>query len=74
MIMPDKNTPLANSLLGYGAIILQNLHSNQTISSLWEKVSSQDSYFTFEKYCLALDVLFAVRLIQYNHGVVIKSS
>jgi len=74
MIMPDKNTPLANSLLGYGSIILQNIHSNQSISSLWEKVSSQDSYFTFEKYCLTLDVLFAVNLIRYNNGIVIKSS
>lgn len=74
MIMPDKNTPLANSLLGCGAIILQNLHSSQTISSLWEKVSSQDDYFTFERYSLTLDLLFAVRLIQYNNGVVIKTT
>lgn len=72
MIMPDKNTPLSSSLLGYGAIVLQNLQSNQTISSLWEKVSSQDNYYTFEKYCLTLDVLFTVNLIRYDKGIITK--
>ncbi len=64
---------LSNSLLGLGAVILENLHSNQTVSSLWEKISNQDSYCTFEKYCLSLDVLFAINLIRYNNGVIIKS-
>lgn len=70
MILPDKNTTLSTSLLGVGAMILKDLQSPHTVSSLWDKASKQTKLITFEKFCLVLDFLYSVNLIRYSDGII----
>ena len=41
MILPDKNIDLRYSLIGFGSLILPELKTMQTVSSLWEKMREQ---------------------------------
>lgn len=69
MILPNKNIKLSHSLLGTGAIVLEEIKSGQTVSSLWEKVKSYNEIQAFEKFVLTLDLLYALNLIVINDGL-----
>lgn len=69
MILPNKNIKLSQSLLGTGAIVLEEIKSGQTVSSLWEKVKSYNQIQAFEKFVLTLDLLYALNLIVINEGL-----
>ena len=72
MIIPDKNIRLENSLLGMGAHILSELHTFETISSLWEKVKTNAEINSYEKFVLTLDFLFILNLINLQEGIIVK--
>jgi hypothetical protein len=72
MILPDKNTPLSNSFLGKGYLILAELETNQTVSSLWEKVRMKQEIRTFENYLLTMDFLFSIGLIKLEQGIIMR--
>jgi hypothetical protein len=69
MILPDKHRKLSNSLVGVGAIILKQLDSAKTVSSLWHKVRSFSEVSNFEKYTLTLDFLFTIGAIEFQEGL-----
>lgn len=72
MILPNKNIYLRNSLLGLGALVLENFHKGDTVSSLWERVRKDTVINTFEKYALSLDLLYMLKAIDTKSGVLIK--
>lgn len=86
MILPTKRLSEQRSLLGMGALILQQLRAPKDISRLWEDVkraylaspSSNGSKtqsaqtFTYEWFVLALDFLFLVDAISVEDGRVRK--
>ena len=73
MILPDKNIKLSNSLLGFGAMILQKLNKNHTISSLWDQIEKKPNN-NFYKFVLALDFLFLLNLIKLQDGIILKTN
>lgn len=73
MILPTKNIYLSNSLLGLGAIILENIHKEDTVSSLWERVRKDAGINTFEKYVLSLDLLYVLKAVDIKNGILIKN-
>lgn len=73
MILPNKNIYLRNSLLGLGAIILEKIHTGDTVSSLWERVRTVTEINTFEKYVLTLDLLYLLKALDIHEGILIKN-
>jgi len=68
MLLPDKHIGFAESLVGLGSFILQNLAVPQDIDALWrafEKVRGTDypAYHSFDNMVLAVDMLYAINAI-----------
>lgn len=72
MILPNKNIYLRNSFLGLGALVLENFHKGDTVSSLWTRVRKDTVINTFEKYALSLDLLYILKAIDTKDGILIK--
>ena len=70
MILPTKHISTNRSLLGLGAIVLKALHAPQTVSRLWERVRGQSDALNFERFVLALDLLFALGAVEFSDGLV----
>nr|WP_321353132.1 ABC-three component system middle component 6 [uncultured Methanoregula sp.] len=72
MILPDKSITLANSLVGLGYTIINNLQNQETISSLWEKTRKSNPALSYEKFILSLDLLYTLDLIILEKGLLKK--
>jgi len=69
MILPNKNIKVENSLIGIGALLLENCRKAETVSSLWEKVKDCQQLRFYEKYVFSLDLLYALGLLDYENGL-----
>ncbi len=72
MLLPTKYIPLKDSMLMAGGKVLALLNSPQTVTKLWLKARNQSSIETFDRFCLTLDFLFALDLITFQNGLVIR--
>lgn len=66
MILPDKHVRLSSSFLGAGAALLELLGSRRTVSGLWTAVRQREEIRTFERFTLALDMLYALGLVEFG--------
>jgi hypothetical protein len=73
MILPTKHISLRRSLLGVGAIILKQLNRPRTVTSLWESVRVVPEVATFERFILALDLLYMLGAVQIEEGLLHRS-
>lgn len=64
MILPTKHITVEYSLIGVGGLLLKELGQPTTVSDLWETVRSQPQVATFERFTLALDLLYMVGAIE----------
>lgn len=71
-IKPTKYVPIEYSILGIGAIILEDLHVNDTISSLWDRLNKNDKIRTFNRFAEGLTILYAANIIKLEDGVLSK--
>lgn len=69
MILPTKHISTSHSLLGVGAIILEQLYQPKTVSSLWSAVATIPEVATFERFVLTLDLLYAIGAIEMEMGL-----
>jgi hypothetical protein len=69
MILPTKHISTRNSLLGIGATILVHLNSPRTVTSLWNSVSKAPEIGTFERFVLALDLLYMLGAVEIQEGL-----
>jgi len=65
MLLPDKHITFAESLLGLGYFVLDNLKSPATIDQVWrnfEKVRGNEypAFHSFDNLVLAVDALYAI--------------
>jgi hypothetical protein len=74
MIFPTKHVPPGQSLLDAGAALLSALVVPCTVSELWERVRGEVSVKEFDRFVLALDLLYTLDAIDYDKGVVLKST
>jgi hypothetical protein len=78
MLLPTKTLSPTRSLLGVGASILRLLDEPKPVSRLWDEFKRRRSSrrgsptITFGWFVLALDVLFALGLIHWDHGRIAK--
>lgn len=68
MILPNKHVRTKYSLIGLGALILQNLNRPQQVSTLWEKLREFPEVGTFERFILALDFLYTIGAIEFENN------
>lgn len=74
MILPKKQLSLNESILGFGAFLLDHIISPISVDDLWE--CYKDSYenkrypvkFSFDQFIMALDYLFIIGAIKENEG------
>ena len=74
VLLPNKTLRLSNSVIGIGAVIIQHMESQETVSSLWEKVKHEEAINTFEKFVTGLVFLFSLQAVQFQDGILRKSS
>lgn len=72
MILPKKHLSLDESLLGFGAYLLDNIGKKSNIDRLWRsylndyKNNIYSVKFTFDQYIITIDYLFAINAIEIN--------
>lgn len=74
MILPTKHLSTEQSLLGIGANVLSALPRPRTVSSLWDEVRHDPNVATFERFTLALDLLYACGAISMADGLLFRVS
>ena len=74
MILPSKHIPESASLIAASAVILRHLRQSATVTTLWERVRDDRSVATFERFILALDLLYIARLIRLHQGNIQRES
>ena len=70
MIYPNKTIELKYTLLGVGSLIVTELNTPQTVSSLWERIRTREEIGTFEKYVLTLDFLYLIGLVKMDNDII----
>lgn len=72
MILPTKYLNESETILGVGAVILEKLNDEISLSELWE--STKRNYFvgTYERFILALDLLFILGIIETKNNKIVR--
>jgi hypothetical protein len=68
LILPTKHLSPGQSLIGAAAQLLGHLVSPRTVNQLWEAVRSDESVGTFDRFVLALDLLFLMGAVEFAAG------
>ncbi len=68
-ILPNQYIPLDFSILGVAAIVVREIRPNDTVSTLWDRLSSDERVRTFNRFAAALTLLFAIRALEFDSGV-----
>ena len=68
--LPTKYVPVGFSMLGVSALILEALLPNDTVSTLWDRVSVDQRVRTFDRFADALTLLYAAGLIEFRDGII----
>lgn len=69
--LPNKYVPISYSLLGVSAYLAESLRSDDTVSTLWDRVRDDERVRTFDRYADALTLLFAGGLLILDKGVLV---
>ncbi|MDD1522941.1 MULTISPECIES: ABC-three component system middle component 6 [Bradyrhizobium] len=70
--LPNRYVPIDYSIVGLSSTLLELVSQNETVSSLWEKVSADEKIRTFDRFADALSLLFAAGLIDLEGGVIVR--
>lgn len=68
MILPTKYLKEEDTLLCALAVIFENLESKQSLSELWDKIHNDESIYNYERFILALDLLYMLNIIDFNQN------
>lgn len=71
MILPTKGIPPETALLTVGAKVLLSLREPKTVSRVWDELTramSPQFEVTYDWFVLALDMLYAMGLLELEHG------
>jgi hypothetical protein len=78
MILPTKHIRPERALLTIGAEVLGCLREPMTVSRVWDELrkrrgeTSEPSAITYDWFILALDLLFIVKAVDFDSGVLRK--
>jgi hypothetical protein len=68
-ILPTKYVTIEFSIVGVASLLLTQVRANDTVSTLWDRVSGEPQVRTFDRYADALTLLFAANLVDLRRGV-----
>ena len=68
-VLPTKYVPLKYSGLGVASLLLSELRTNDTISSLWDRLHSSERVRTFDRFADGLTLLYTIGLVELQSGV-----
>ena len=74
MIHPTKHIPAELTLLGAGAVIFSELLQPRTVTGLWEAVREAKAVGTFERFVLALTMLYSLRAVRLEGGLIVRGT
>ncbi len=60
--------------MGVGATILRALTEGATITALWERARSDATIGSFQRFVLALDLLYTLGAIETKGGIITRAS
>jgi len=67
-LLPNKYVPVEFSNIGVAAVVLETLQPNDTVSTLWQRLSTDERVRTFNRFADALTVLYAANVIEMLRG------
>ena len=68
MILPNKYLREDEALLGLGGKILALLNQEMPLSELWEETKNKENIGSFERFILALDLLYLLGLVVFDEN------
>ncbi len=71
MLLPDKYVAVERSLLGQAANILRYREADRTVSELWSSLIAADSSWTFDRFAMALSLLFGLGVVALQNGILV---
>lgn len=74
MILPTKHIHERDALLGVGAAVLQSLTAPKTTTQLWGRLRHDPSVATYERFILALVLLYILGAIHFSDGSLRKAT
>lgn len=72
MILPSRHQTVDQTLLGLGALLLRELERPETVSSLWQQVRARPEVGSYQRFTLALDLLFVVGAVDLVDGLLAR--
>ena len=72
MIFPSKYIHESSSLLGASAELLKNMDTPKTVTELWFISRGNDSIVNYQRFVLALDLLYMMGVISFSDGLITK--
>lgn len=73
MILPTKHIPIRHSLLGQAGAIWRRHQRPITVSRLWDQFEDSEEFRSFDRFVLALDLLFLLGLFEIERGLIRKA-
>lgn len=67
-ILPDKHIRLSRSLLNVGAVLLEMMDSDHTVTELWDKARARSEVRTFDRFVDGMDLLFILGAVRFHEG------
>lgn len=68
MIMPNKHVAPRDSLIGLAGRLLRHVGRPRTVSALWERVRDREGVRSFDRFVLAVDLLFVMGVVELVDG------
>lgn len=72
MILPTKYIREDETLLAVGAILLKKLSTQKSLSALWESSREISNIGSYERFILALDMLYILGLINIENNKIMR--
>jgi len=72
MIMPSKYLREDEALIGVSAALLSLVEKAGNLSALWESAKKIDAIGNFERFILALDLLYLLGLVELHNNEIVR--
>lgn len=73
MILPTKHLSPDRSLIGVGGQVITHLTQPKSVVALWDASRQAPGVATFERFILALDLLYLLGLVDIQDNLVYRA-
>lgn len=74
MIMPSKYIQEKDALIGVSALITPYVDNGLMLSGLWEVLKKESIITNFERFILALDLLFILGVVNIEDNIIKRAA